>query len=711
VSPSTEGVKSVPRAGRGVIRPAVVFATVLAVLTPVGRAQQTTPPPSRPAAAGQAASSPQLTFRLETNYVEVDATVTDARGNLVRDLTRDDFEVLEDRKPQVIDAFSVVNIPVERADVPLYRTSAVPPDVVTNSKPFQGRIYAIVLDANHVQPARSVYVKRTARQFIEKYMAANDLAAVVHIGRDDISQNFTSNKTLLLASVDKFMGTELRSAVLNKYDSVAMTAGTNFGAADQDAEERGAKAQATIQALRRTVDSVAGLRGRRKTLVYFSEGLDLNLDDTTGSNGPAPDLYNDNSLIEARIAQQTVINEQAMLEAASRANVAIYSVDPRGLATSDSPTGGTLPPGALENELRRARDTLRTFSEQTGGIATVNTSDFDDGFSRIVEDNSSYYVLGYHTEPKHDGKFHDITVRLKRPGLQVRARKGYYALKRDPGAAAPPDVLRDLLASPLQIDGLGLRATSTILRGASARALVQFTVEVAGGGLVFRETSGSFADKVELSFIALDASGKVQVNAKKTLDFSFHAAARQMIVDNGIRFLTEFDLAPGRYQVRLAGRDVGGGPSGSLFWDLEVPNFADGPLQMSTLAITSSNVNATPTINEAVTLKGVLPGPTSAGRTFAVGEQLAVYTEVYDNDAARPHTVDVATMVHADDGTQVFSSSVERSSKDAAGRGGYPMLTRIPLDRVAPGRYVLTVEARSRLGGEPVKREVEFQVR
>jgi VWFA-related protein len=683
------------------------------------------------AAAGQQKPAPQLTFRLETNYVEVDTVVTDARGNFVRDLARDDFEILEDRKPQVIDTFSLVNIPIERADALLYRATAVPPDVVTNARPFEGRIYTLVLDANHVQPARTVYVKRVAREFIDKHFAANDLAAVVHVGRNDISQNFTSSKALLLASVDKFMGTALRSAVLNKLDDVALATGTNFSPRDHDTEQRGAKARASLESMQKVVDSLAGVRGRRKAMLLFSEGLDVNLEDTTGPRGLPTDLYRDNSLVEAHIAEQLLVVMRAMYEAATRANVAIYSIDPRGLASSASDAlqisgqlapdpsgaaiyGNDLPTGALEDELRRARDSLRAFADQTGGLATVNTNNFADGFSRIVEDNSGYYVLGYHAEPKHDGKFHEIAVRLKRPGLQVRARKGYYALKTD-AAAAPgpaPDVLRDLLISPVQIGGLQLRASSTVLRGTGTQGLVQFVVEAAGEALVFTETNGVFADKVELSFVALDPSGKASMNGKKVLDFAVRAPTRQAMVENGLRFLTEFEIAPGRYQVRLAARDIGGGPAGSLFWDVEVPDFGDQPLTMSGLALTWSKAAASPTINDASTLKTVLPGPTTAVRTFAVGDELAVYAEVYDSDAAHAHSVDVTTTVHADFGTQVFSSTVERSSKDLrAGRGGYPMLTRIPLTGVAPGRYVLTVEARSRLGGEPVKRELEFQVR
>ena len=166
---------------------------------------------------------------------------------------------------------------------------------------------------------------------------------------------------------------------------------------------------------------------------------------------------------------------QAMYEVATRANVAIYSVDPRGVASeadnalqiSGIPDGVAADVGnltsALRDELRRELGTLRTFAEVTGGVAAVGSNDFDAAFRRVVQDNSSYYVLGYHpAELKHDGKFHDITVRVKRPGVQVRARKGYYAVKDAKAAAVPPaDPTVELLNSPMPLTGLNLNRSPT----------------------------------------------------------------------------------------------------------------------------------------------------------------------------------------------------------------------------------------------------------
>jgi VWFA-related protein len=697
-------------------------------------AQQTAAPPQQGAAAAQP-PVPQLTFRLETNYIEVDAVVTDAQGRFVRDLTRDDFEVREDDRTQTIDLFSLVDIPLERPDRPGFRATPVAPDVVTNYKPFEGRIYVLLLDANHVPATDTYLVKKAAHAFID-YLGANDLAAVVlaQTGSRDDNQEFTNSRAALHAAVDKFIGEKVRSRTLNVQDAVNRNMGLERlgidprASRDPEAVERAAKARATLDSIMRLSNYMAGIRGRRKAVILFSEGLDFNLDDTVGprSQGALPrNPAADNTVTEAMHASAILDGMQAMFEAATRANVAIYSIDPRGTASEQDTliqaTGmpetspvqiGEFTAGARE-ELRRQIGTLRTFSEVTGGLALVGTNDFAGGFRRIVQDNSAYYVLGYHPpEIKHDGKFHNISVRVKRPGLEVRARRGYYALKEAPAAAAPVEPTVALLNSPMPVGGLGLRLTASAVRASPATARVFTTIEVDGRQVTIEGRGGGFATKVDLAYAALDMSGNVKASGRKSLDLVIRQETRQSVSEHGLRLVTEFELAPGRYQLRLAAHEPMSGQSGSVFWDLEIPDFGTSPLAMSQLLVSSAGAARTPTSPDAPGLKGLLPGPPTAIREFALEDTLAVYAEIYDNDTARPHTVDLSATVRTDDGTQVFVTREERLSRVAgADRSAYPFLVKIPLHDLVPGRYVLTIEARSRLGGEPATRDTQFTVR
>src|SRR5439155_9255504 len=169
--------------------------------------------------AGQAPAPQGPTFKVQVDYVEVDVLVTDDRGTLVRDLKKEDFRVLEDGKPQNIATFSIVDIPIERSDRPLFAKLPIEPDAKTNERPFDGRVYVMVIDDMHTNFGRSQRVKVAARQFVERHLGANDLMAVVHTaGPTDANQEFTSNKRLLLAAVERVQGRKLQSATLTRTD-------------------------------------------------------------------------------------------------------------------------------------------------------------------------------------------------------------------------------------------------------------------------------------------------------------------------------------------------------------------------------------------------------------------------------------------------------------------------------------------------------------
>src|SRR5690349_11522487 len=156
--------------------------TSLLLIAAVAQAPAQPQPPAAPPS-----SQPAVTFKVEVNYVEINASVTDAQGAFVRTLTRDDFQVLEDGKPQSLTAFSMVDIPIERPDPPLFSRVVIPPDTATNRAPFEGRVFVMVLDDLHTRFNRTARTRSAARQFVERYVGANDIVAVVNtsgFGRD-----------------------------------------------------------------------------------------------------------------------------------------------------------------------------------------------------------------------------------------------------------------------------------------------------------------------------------------------------------------------------------------------------------------------------------------------------------------------------------------------------------------------------------------------
>jgi len=680
--------------------------------------------------AGQQAqpSSPQTpTFKAQVEYVEVDALVTDQQGNLVRDLKKEDFQVFEDGKLQTISTFTLVDIPIERLERPLFSPLPIEPDVRTNERPFDGRVYVLILDDLHTDAFRTQRVKLAAHQFIERHLGANDLMAVLFTGgRSQDAQEFTSNKRLLLAAVDKFMGRKLASVTIARNEQYYRQSGLTGGrVVDPYDAERAFNARSLLTQLKQVADWFGGVHGRRKTLLLVSEGIDYDFYDLFGSSGNtfSGSIYED-------------IRDS--ISATARANVSIYAIDPRGLTTAgedaigvssfasfDSgatdPVGNVVAPPrdislqSLNNDLRRSQDSLRWLADESGGFAAVNTNDFANAFARVVRDNSSYYVMAYYPpSTKRDGKFHKIEVRVNRPGLTVRSRRGYAAPKgkvpdqKNVKTGGMNAEIFDAINSPIQVSGLTLHVFGAPFKGVQPNASVLVGVEMLGRDLSLENNT-----KVDVSWLAIDNKGKVWGLRNDSVGLNLKPETRARVQQGGLRMLNRLDLPPGRYQLRVAARDGARSNVGSVIYDLEVPDFSKGQLSISGVVLTSLSGASMATAKADEQLKGVLPAPPIALRSFPQNDELALFAEVYDNAANTPHKVDIVTTVLADEGRVVYTNEEVRDSSELQGaKGGFGYTTRVPLGELPPGLYVLRVEGRSRLSQTPLTaaREVQFKV-
>jgi VWFA-related protein len=686
---------------------------VFVALAAVVAAQSQQAPPT------QTPSQQTPTFKTNVEFVEVDALVTDQQGQFIRTLSQEDFQVFEDGKRQTISTFSLVDIPVERYDRPLFSPRPIERDVQTNERPFDGRVYVMILDDLHVAAQRTPRVRMAARQFIEQRLGANDLMAVIFTGgRSQDAQEFTSNKRLLLNAVDKFAGQKLESATITRNTEYFRQ--RDIGGAgpidDPEEQERVFKTRSMLTSLRQVADWFGGVHGRRKTMLFFSEGIDYDITDIIR----APDRMPSSA--------STIMSDiQDAIAATARSNVSIYAIDPRGLtdgsadtigvgqfADSDDPSAGRgIGQSGLANELRLSQGSLRQLSEESGGFASVNRNDFSTAFDRIVRDNSSYYVLAYYPpSDKRDGKFHKIEVRVNRPGLVVRSRRGYMSPR---GKAAPPTTrtggmpqdLFDAINSPLQVSGLTMRVFAAPFKGTQPNASVLIGTELLGRDLSLETNS-----KVDISYLAVDTKSKVFGARTDSITLNLRPDTKTRVEQSGVRILNRIELPAGRYQLRVAARDVAKTTVGSIVYDLEVPDFYKDKLGMSGLAITSLGGASMMTARPDDVMRQVLPAPPVAARAFAQNDELAVFTEVYDNSGNAPHKVDFVTSVLTDEGRVLYKNEEVRDSSELQGaKGGFGYTARVPLSEIAPGTYVLNVEARSRLGDSPtVNRQVQFTV-
>jgi VWFA-related protein len=576
-------------------------------------------------------------------------------------------------------------------------------------------MYVMVIDDLHTNFGRTQRVKAAAKQFIERRLGANDLMAIVHtIGQTDANQEFTSNKRLLVAAVDRTQGRKLRSPTANRTEEYYRTRDfrqQSDPVNDPEDAERAFNARSSLDTLRNVANWFASVHGRRKTILFLSEGIDYDIHDIIPNTGS-------NHLGASAVLDAT----RDAIAAATRANVAIYGIDPRGLTDlgDESIEIGSFPDdtslgigqSSLFNEVRLAQDSLRVLSEETGGFASVNRNDFSQAYDRIVADNSSYYVLAYYPPDARPGRVHRIDVRVTRPGLTVRARKAYVTpRKTEPATTSKNDVrspeIRDALDSPLPVSGLAMNVFAAPFKGTPPNASVLLGVEMRG-----RDLRLAASDRVQLSYFALDAQGKVRGGNTDAITMNLRPETKSRIEENGLRMLNRLDLPPGRYQLRVAAHDSGGGAVGSVLYDLDVPDFSRSPISMSGVVLTSPGAAARPTAKPDDQLRQVLPGPPAALRTFRQNEEVALFAEVYDNSASTPHKVDIMSTITTDEGRVLFKAEEERDSSELGGqRGGYGYTARIPLKEIAPGNYVLTVTARSRVSPNPsVERQVRITV-
>jgi VWFA-related protein len=671
--------------------------------------QQPQPAPQAPV------DQPPVTFRVEVNYVEVDAIVTDAQGNPVSDLTKDDFELFEDGRRQDVSTFALINIPIERAERPLFASAPIEADVQTNDH-VEGRIYLIVLDDLHTDFTRTPRVKAAATRFIENNFGTNDLAAVVFTGRAGDGQDFTNNPRLLVNAINKFSGRKLRSATLGRIESARVnpaTGGLEPGD-DIDQMDRAFRARSMANSVRKLSEFMAGVRGRRKSLLLIGEGVDYNIYEAVGQLGST--------------ASSVLLDTHDAIASATRGNVTIYAIDPRGLTVADGdlievagPVGDANAQ-SLQSELRLSQDSLRVLADSTGGFAAVNRNDLNGAFDRIVAENSSYYMLGFYSNnDRRSGRFRKLEVRVKRPGLRVRNRTGYYEARgrapsqpkesTSPTALAP--AVSEALGSPLPMAGVPIQVFAAPYKGAAPNAAVALVFEIDVKDFDFVETGGTFNEQVEVAFTAVNVQGKVFPGERQTATLALKPDTYERAKARGLRVLSQTNLPPGRYQMRVAAGNKTG-KAGSVVYDLEVPDFSKAAFTMSGVALTAASAGQAPTIKPKDPLGDFLPGPPTTAREFERGDLVVLFTEFYENlRGAAVHMLDFKAELRAEGGRVVQQVTDERSSTELQGSsGGYGFTARLPLDAVEPGLYVIHVEGRSRVNQDSVvSKDIQIRVR
>jgi len=456
----------------------VRFLTVVAALATVAVAAQQQPAPPDPAAQQQQQPQPPPRFRIEANYVRVDVYPTKG-GVPVQDLNVEDFEVLENGARQQVQAFEHIvvspagpqSLRVDPGSVRAGEQAAANP---------RNRVFVFFIDRAHVSFEGAGAIREPLIRLIDRVLGPDDVVAVMTTDMSAGDITF-GRKTQVIAEMlrqDWSYGRRMTLVAENEHERQYESCFPNFDQ-KQLVEQliRRRRERVSLDALYDLVRYLGSVREERKAIIAVTEGWPLyrpddsmlklrNSEGLPGKppvgvdefgklrvNPPRRDGAGDTDITVCERERMYLANIddddylRRLTEDANRNNASFYPVDPRGLEVFETDIGPKAPPSlTVDREmLRRRLDGLRTLADATDGMAVIDTNNLEKGMHRIADDLTSYYLLGYYTtNSKLDGQYRKITVKVKRPGVDVRARRGYRAATAEevnagrPAAAAAP---------------------------------------------------------------------------------------------------------------------------------------------------------------------------------------------------------------------------------------------------------------------------------
>ena len=657
-------------------------AALLLALGATGAAQQPAQPPAEPAA------QPPV-FRAGINYVRVDVIVSDKNGNPVADLQVPDFEVSEDGKPQTIDTFKLVKLDGGTAE-----SIKEPPKEIRNDFDEEMeaarddvRLFAIFLDDYHVRRGASMAVRGQLARFIETQMGPSDMVGVMYPLEATGSVRMTRNHSAVSRGLQQFLGRKFEYDPKNQFEQ-------NYAHYPTEIVEK-IRNQVSLSALKALIIHMGSLKEGRKSLVLVSEGYtNIIPPQMRSADAQQPGLGNpaagnpfagQNDINEDRAAWSAGLDMNSDLreiyDTANRNNVAIYAVDPRGLPGFEFDINENIGFQTDSNYLSSTMDTLRTLAENTDGRAIVNRNDIAVGMKQITRDSSAYYLIGYNSaQAPTDGKFHEIKVKVKRPGVQVRSRKGYWALNREevarataPKKAAPPKPVELAIASAVIRPSRAsvVRSWVGMSRGDNGKTRVTFVWEPlpkAPGDRPREEPA-----RVSLMAVAPDGSPSFR---GKVPDVAL-AAAGAAPASRGPSRVT-FDVAPGKIQLRISVEGSAAQVLDSEMREISVPDLTSAQAMLGTPSVLRAR-----TAREFQQLRADGDAVPIAGREFSRIEHLLIRVPAYGPGGTTP-VLSVHLLNRA-------GAAMNELNAEPAPRTAEQQID-LPLAALPPGEYVLEIK-------------------
>lgn len=661
--------------------------------------------------------------RITTNLVQFDAVVTDKQGRHVADLRPEEFEVYVDGKRQEITNFAfVAGEPEAGRAAAADRSTPPPPPVPVPLRAGQvRRTIALVADDLGTSFQDIAGVRRTLKKFVDEQMQPGDLVAIMRTSAGvGALQQFTTDKQLLYRAIERVRWSPQGRAGIGTFAPLEPTPTSNLGSmtggvpggdrkgigADEDNDDprtsleefrEGVFTVGTLGALSFIVRGMRELPGR-KSVVVFSGGFQV---------------YRDlNQPNDRRGGDRILDNLRRLTDQANRASVVIYTMDARGLVAANLsaadnyyPAPGSDP--ANSPVLGRARDVLRNqeglayLAEQTGGIFIRNTNDLAGGMERILDDQKGFYLIGFRPsedafEPlKGKTRFNKFEVKLKRSGLNIRTRAGFYGFverKQQPASRTRNEQLLAALTSPLTSGGLSLRLTSLFSSPTEKSTVVDSLMHIDASQLRLTDETGGWKKAViDVAAVIFGEDGQVVDQFDRTETIRARDEALRLMLSEGLVYMMKVPIKkPGAYQLRVAVRDSQTDKVGSASQFIEVPDLKKERLTLSGVVLTSAADEPAPGVADKQTRD---PLREATVRRFRRGSQIDFVYHIYnakvDRTTGRPRLLTQARLFR--DGQPVFSGpSVPFDPGPQTDMTRLKTGSRLQLGmNLAPGEYVL----------------------
>ena len=706
------------------------------LLSLASSAQQTESPKPQPSPSPEsepqqpARSNEDEVVRITTNLVQVDAVITDKNGKLITDLRPDEVQIFEDGHQQKITNFSFIapeasttaslpSAPPDKNAPPVPPTKLHPEDV--------RRTIALVVDDLGLSFESTHFVRGALKKFVDQQMQPGDLVAIIRTsGGIGALQQFTADKRQLYAAIERVKWyVNGRSSVgafapmeskIPGDDRLKAAEAKQASNEDLNQFREDVFAVGTLGAIGYVVKGMRELPGR-KSILLMSDGFRISSVDDPERN------------------YRTLLALRRLIDQANRATVVIYTMNASGLqffglTAADSTNGSSSDEVEQMLSDRRtaafeSQDGLNYLAKETGGIAIHNTNDLSGGIRRVIEDQKSYYLIGYRPdESTFDAKsgrrtFHKLSLKITRPGkFSIRMRNGFYGISdADEKALAvtPRQQILRALTSPFGAAGVRLRLTTLFANDAKLGSYMRSLLYVNANDLTFTDLpGGEHTSEFDVVAITFGDNGAVidQVGQSFTLRAREEEYGR-LRKDGFVFFLTVPIKKAGAYQLRAALRDHATSRIGSASQFIEVPDIKKNRLVVSGILVNAVDPVNTKSAPAPVAAGAVnqSPGPdpakndpgssrlsiNAATRQLRRGQQLQysviVYNARLDKTTAKPQLFTQVRLFR--DGAPVFTgrelSLTETNQPDPK---RITILGAIKLGGdLIPGEYVLQVTA------------------